>query len=462
MKGGRLGRREIAFVLAGALLAGCGPSGNGGQGGAGGPGGGGHGGGGGGAGGAGGGGAGLGGGASGGAAGGGVAGGGTAGGSAGSGGFSVGGGGVAGGGGGTTGGAGVAGAAGSGVGGAADGCPFTSTAGLWSEIAARATGSGLTVTDSFALGPDDVLVAGVTAAGARGNELRVVRFTNGCWSQELSRPIDASARTASVHGTGPGDLWAVGGAVIMHGTGQAWTAFDTGWMSKVQLTARMYNAPTAATLVRVRAVSPTDVWFNEWENVLHWVSGTWTGYNFDSPDYPASATIALHFHDIWIDAPDSVWVSNGSDVVGSTQDPAGVQHFDGSNWTAFGAGVYDIFDIWRSGSTLWLAGGAQFTGTIIPFSGTTSPFPQPVSIEGVPMNSNSVSLTSLWGRADDDIWGGGTDVAHFDGTSWTLQTDVPAATHSTASDWTNTFVGGDPAATWLVTPGPRFFRRPVP
>lgn len=75
---------------------------------------------------------------------------------------------------------------------------------------------------------------------------------------------------------------------------------------------------------------------------------------------------------------------------------------------------------------------------------------------------NQVALVSLWGRADNDLWAAGSDVAHFDGTNWTLQTDVPAAAHAMPSDWTNTFVGGDPAATWLVTPGPRFFRRPAP
>jgi hypothetical protein len=374
---------------------------------------------------------------------------------------------AAGGGGGTTGGAGAgtAGAAGAGAGGAMGGapgvaCAFTSTSGIWSEIAARPADAGMTITDSFALGADDLLFAGVTAAGASGNALRILHFSNGCWSEELSMPIDASARIASVHGTGAGDLWAVGGDVIMHGTGQAWTAFDNGWRDKILLTPRMFNAPAVATLVRVRAVSATDVWFNEWENVLHWAGGAWTGYNFDSPDYPASATIALHFHDIWIDAPNSISVSNGSDVVGNTMDPAHVRHFDGSNWTVFNVGVYDIFDIWRSGSTLWLAGGAQFDGTLIPFLGSTSPFPQPVMIQGVSMNS--VFLASLWGRADNDLWAAGTDVAHFDGANWTLQTDVPAATHSSTGDWTNTYVGGDPAATWLVTPGPRFFRRPAP
>ena len=458
MRGGRSAWREMVCALAGALVVGgCGASGGGGQAGGGMPGTGGQLGGGGGP-------------ALGGAAG--QAGGADTGGAAGdgssaaghagsSGEVSTGGSGVVcSGGGGTTGAAGatgaggVGGAAGSGVGGAPGGeCPFTSAPGVWSEITAPAVASGMTDTDSFPVGADDVLFAGVTAADADGNELRVVRFTHGCWREELSTPIDASARTASVHGTGPDDLWAVGGAVIMHGNGQAWTAFDTGWMSKVP-------PPSRPTLVRVRAVSPTDVWFNEWDNVLHWAGGTWTGYNFDSPDYPASATIALRFHDIWIDAPDSIWISTGSDVVGNTMDPAYVRHFDGSNWTVFSVGVYDVFDIWRSGSTLWLAGGAQFTGTLIPFVSGSSSFPEPIAIQGASMNQ--VALVSLWGRADNDLWAAGSDVAHFDGTNWTLQTDVPAAAHAMPSDWTNTFVGGDPAATWLVTPGPRFFRRPAP
>ena len=472
MQGGGCGWRGIAFALAGALvIGGCGSSGNGGQGGGGAPGSGGKGGG---AGARAGGGAGTGGAAGGGAAGGGVAGGGgssTAGNAGSGGGVSTGGGGVAGGGG-TGGGAGpgvagaggaaVGGTAGSAVGGAAGGgCAFTATAGVWSEIAARAADAGMTVTDSFALGADDVLFAGVTAAGAAANQLRVVRFTSGCWSEEFSTPIDASARSASVHATGPSDLWAVGGDVIMHGTDQAWTSFDSSWMTKVQLTPRIFNAPTVATLVRVRAVSATDVWFNEWENVLHWANGTWTGYNFDSGDYPnASAAIAFQFHDIWIDAADSVWVSYGSDQVGNTMDPAGIRQFDGANWTTFDTGVYDMYDIWRSGGTLWLAGGFQFTGTLIPFVATASTFPEPVAILGVGMSD--VGMSSLWGRAGNDIWAAGTDVARFDGTNWTLQTDVPAATHSTTQDWTNTFVGGDPAATWLVTPGPHFFRRPAP
>jgi len=166
-------------------------------------------------------------------------------------------------------------------------------------------------------------------------------------------------------------------------------------MSKTQLTPRIFNAPATATLVRVRAVSATDVWFNEWSNIVHWAGGTWSGYNFDSPDYPASAAYALRFHDIWIDAPHSIWVSYGSDQVGNTMDGAGLEHFDGSNWTPFGAGVYDIFDIWRSGTTLWLAAGAQFTGTLIPFATAPPPFPDPIQIQGVPTNSNSVAVTSL-------------------------------------------------------------------
>ena len=34
------------------------------------------------------------------------------------------------------------------------------------------------------------------------------------------------------------------------------------------------------------------------------------------------------------------------------------------------------------------------------------------------------ALGSLWGRAPDDVWGAGTDVARWDGTSW-RKVDAP-------------------------------------
>ena len=353
---------------------------------------------------------------------------------------------------------------GAGVGGAAGGAPGTSctipgAAGAWTEIAARAADNGLTITDSYALGADDLLFAGTTAPGASGNQLRVVHFSHGCWTQELSMPIDASATRASVYGLGAGDLWAVGGDLDPPRRRPGLDRLRQWLAQQDQLTPRKFNAPAMPTLVRVRAVSASDVWFNEVENIVHWTGGAWTSYNFDSPEYSNSG-VAYDFNDIWIDGPNDIWVAGGSDVVGDTYDPSYLRHFDGASWTVFDVALYDVYSIWRVGNTLWLAAADQppTSGSLIPYTG--APTTGPVPIAGVPANTDQPTLQALWGRGGTDLWAAGADVAHFDGTSWSLQADVPAAARSPTGDRNNTFVGGDPNAVWLVTPGPHFFRRP--
>jgi hypothetical protein len=56
------------------------------------------------------------------------------------------------------------------------------------------------------------------------------------------------------------------------------------------------------------------------------------------------------------------------------------------------------------------------------------------------------------------MWASGTDLAHFDGQSWSLVADAPAAARGgiTLND---TLVTGDAGAVWIATPGPRFFRK---
>ena len=190
-------------------------------------------------------------------------------------------------------GVGGAGVGGAGVGGSmggssGSGCLVPSTPGAWTEIGARPGDSGLTITDSFALAGDELLFAGTTSPGASGNQLRVVHWSHGCWSEELSMPIDMTATHASVHGLGAGDLWAVGGDLILHETGLGWTPFDDGWRSKIQLTPRKFNAPALPTWCASARPAASDVWFNEVENIVHWTAGSWTAYNFDSPNYPDS------------------------------------------------------------------------------------------------------------------------------------------------------------------------------
>jgi len=70
---------------------------------------------------------------------------------------------------------------------------------------------------------------------------------------------------------------------------------------------------------------------------------------------------------------------------------------------------------------------------------------------------------SLWGRASDDIWAAGDDVAHWDGAKWSRSGDAPAGARALLNGGA-TLVTGDAGSTWLVARGPHFFRfgRPVP
>ncbi|HVV16470.1 MAG TPA: hypothetical protein VHH90_04640 [Polyangia bacterium] len=336
-------------------------------------------------------------------------------------------------------------------------------AGIWTEVAPRAGDNGLAVTDSFGVAADDILFAGTTAPGSTGNQLRVVRWTKGCWTLELSLPIDPSASTASVHGTGPNDLWAAGGDLLLHDDGTGWQPFDDSWRGKISLTPRDFATPPGPTLMRVRDVASNDVWVNEIGNVMHWSNGAWTTFNFDDPDYPnVPAAVAYSFRDIWIDSPTSVWVSGAVDQVGNTMSPGIIKNFDGTTWgPAIGEGLSVATAMWRSGATLWVANGLEPDGTsIFPFpSDSQSPFPPPIT--GFSITGKQLSFITLWGRGAGDIWAGGNDVAHFDGATWSLDPTAPDAARAGDGTTTFTFVGGEPDSTWLVTPGPRFFRKPA-
>ena len=350
-------------------------------------------------------------------------------------------------------------------GGGGSGCPLpTSVPGAWSEVAAPAGLTSFAVRDSFALGADDIIFAGViSAASGTGAQARFLRWTGGCWSVELSVPVSADVflgPAPSVHGSAPSDLWAVAGQSIFHRLASGpWQPVDDGWRSHVGVAA---NGPAPnLNLNRIRVAAPDDVWITETNNIFHRTAAGWTGYNFDQAQ--TAPAISFRFADLWIDSPASVWVAGGSDVQGSTMDPAFVHHFDGAAWTPFGVATYHVYSVWRSGSILWLAtpgnlatdNGTTVQRTLRAFSGAQAPT---VPIAGFDPAA-PVSITRLWGRSAQDVWGAGDNLVHYDGSSWSVVADAPAPVRS--NDFTGAFVGGDPAATWVVTSGARFFRRPV-
>jgi hypothetical protein len=375
--------------------------------------------------------------------------------------------------GGSAGGAGAGGAAGAPASGAAGAggqgqtsCPLPGgPADGWVEVAAPSNLSNFKATDAFAVGSNDLLFAGSTVdptSTAEPSSARLLRWTRGCWTVELTFPASATAPSSpSVHGTGPNDIWATAGDLIYHRDTEGWTRFaDDSWRGMVAQPSGFFGD---VELHRVRAVAAGDFWVAETSNVLHWTGESWTSYNFDDPGFPqAGQSVGYSFDDIWIDSPSSVWVVGFSKMIGNTMGFGFVHHFDGSAWTHIGPGLGNIYAIWRGGAVLWLAQptiavnpGETFHTVLRAFDGTDAPG---VHLAGVDPTQNLPTLSSLFGRGANDVWAAGEDVAHFDGEGWSLVSDAPAAARD-ESDATHSLVTGDAGSVWLVTPGPRFFRK---
>jgi hypothetical protein len=355
-----------------------------------------------------------------------------------------------------TGGMAVAGAGGMGGAGGQTGCQLPAGApGTWVEIATPPGQAKFHVTDAFAVGLNDLFFAGTIGdpnTGAGLTEARILRWTQGCWTVELSIPRGTGPiDSPSVHGLGTDDVWAAASDALYHRDAQGWTRFaDEGWRTQIRQPPSFSSPPQ---FFRVRAAAPNFIWAAVTSNVVRWDGRAWTAYNFDDPNYPnESASIGFFFRSIWIDSPTNVWVGGASDQVGNTMDLSFMHHFDGTSWTHTAITLGEVEEIWRGGSVLWLANPAPMF-TIQRFDGTRS-MDEPIL--GVDPQ-NRPALTSLFGRGTTDLWAAGDDVAHFDGQTWSLDPGVPAAARSVL-DERNSYVTGDAGSVWLATPGPRFFR----
>ncbi len=112
---------------------------------------------------------------------------------------------------------------------------------------------------AVAAAPGDVWVGGATLDDRPGAYL--ARWSGGRWSREWRPAGVASIRAMSA--TGPDDVWAVGGASILHWDGRRWTTSTFGDAAFPPLGVPGPQWPgdrPRLVLLDVDAVSPTEVW----------------------------------------------------------------------------------------------------------------------------------------------------------------------------------------------------------
>jgi len=325
----------------------------------------------------------------------------------------------------------------------------------WAELAPPASLglSGLQVTAASAAATDDLFFAAIPA-GAGAMNAAVVRWRQGVWTSELAVPGNAWS-AARVSAASSDDVWSVLGGALYHRDGAGWTRDDS-WQAAIP-------AGTAATgpwtAVAIRAVARGDAWLvasgDPAGMLLHRRDGGWTAIDVEpSPSSPA----VYDFSDLWVSCTGDVWLGGTvGDPEGPTQSPALLFGFDGTSWVHYGVGLWDVMALWDdSAAGLWMAipeGDGLLTVAHFDSSRGQSVF---MSIDGWPADGSEIH--SLWGRAADDIWGAGDDVAHWDGKSW-RRADVPDGARPPVHQGSGkTIVTGDSGSVWLVSGGPRFFR----
>jgi len=247
-----------------------------------------------------------------------------------------------------------------------------------------------------------------------------------------------------VWGSGPNDVWAVGADVssfgptptpnftILHWDGSTWSVsplptFD-GTLYQPQLES-------------VWGSGPSDVWavggsFAGGGEILHWDGSAWS---FSSVALSDGGTILPTVASVWGSGPSDVW------AVG----PGLVLHWDGFTWLVSslppltdGGTLYNLGGVWGSGpNDVWAVGGDMTdgtSGTILHWNGSawsTSPLP---SIDGGAPPSR---VTGIWGSGPNDVWGVNSEILHWNGAAWS----VSASAMGGFALW-----GSGPSDVWAV------------
>ena len=246
---------------------------------------------------------------------------------------------------------------------------------------ARNTGSGwqpmsLPDDDVYSLwGPD---ASSVWAVG--GSLIR--HRSGGAWSWE---PAPDGLLLNAVWGSGASDVWAVGDAGgVAHYDGGAWSTVPV--------------AGVTSTLHAVWGTSSSDAWAaGDDGTVLYWNGGSWSASTEGTGR--------------WL----GLWGSSSSDVF-LVGEGGAILRWSGASWAPMNSGTLeDLKGVWGSGPGDVYAVGEH--GTVLHYDGNPTGDWTAVSTPADP----GAPVNAVWGSGANDVYvlaASGLDLVHWDGSSW--------------------------------------------
>jgi hypothetical protein len=208
------------------------------------------------------------------------------------------------------------------------------------------------------------------------------------WLAPILAACTASKALVGVGGSGPNDVWAVGGASVEGGGG---TPYAFHWDGRAWSS---HGGVPSAYLGRVTDFG--NAWFAG-EATSRCDGATWTRIDPAQPDYSNS---------VWADGALAVWVV-GPAGRASRYDPASAMLLS----TPTSGTTSELFDVWGANPfDVWAVGAS---GTVVHWTDATSWLGTSAAI-------TTSNLHAIWGSAAHDVWAVGDDgtIMHFDGTAW--------------------------------------------
>ena len=217
----------------------------------------------------------------------------------------------------------------------------------------------------------------------------------------MGRELHRCLRRFDRHlGSGPDDVWAIGGGAPLHWDGSTWTPDNTGgtvnyfqaiWgiapnfafavgageLIKVWNGSTWSPLHTGATngLTAVWGTASTDAWAVGYDGARHWNGTSWTVVTTPANTGPLG---------IWGTAANDIWIVGGATL-----------HWDGSAWFAIPSGASQALNgVWGSGpNDVWAVGDH---GTIVHWDGS--------AWTSASTMTTTVQLHGVWGSGPDDVW----------------------------------------------------------